>query len=334
MTLHLADRWIWDFWLARNGPDYHVFYLQASRSLGDPELRHWNASIGHAISRDLHDWQVMPDALYPSPADSGAFDTYTTWTGSIIQHEGVWYLFYTGGRRSEDGLMQRIGLATSTDLIRWEKHPDNPLIVADPRWYELLDLDLWHDQAWRDPWVFRHPEQGDFHAFITARANYGPPGGRGVVGHARSDDLIHWEVLPPVTEPGAFGHMEVPQLANVQGRYYVLFCAQDAVHSSAWRRQTGREPVTGVYYLVADNPLGPFDFIGDEPLVGDKIGSLYAGKLVQDPDGEWVVLAARMHAPDGTFVGELSDPLGVVVGETGSLCVSATTNDVGGAPYD
>jgi beta-fructofuranosidase len=320
MTLRLADKWIWDFWLAQEGPDYHVFYLQAPRSLGDPELRHWNVSIGHAVSRDLRDWEVMPDALGPSPDDSDAFDTYTTWTGSIIQHQGLWYLFYTGGRKSEDGLIQRIGLATSTDLVHWEKHPENPLIIADPRCYEVLDLDVWDDQAWRDPWVFQHPERGDFHAFITARANHGPPDGRGVIGHAQSDDLIHWEVLPPVTEPGDFGYTEVPQLVKVCDRYYLVFSVQRAIHSSRFRR-SGREPLTAVRYLMADSPLGPFQSIGDQILVADEIESLYAGKLVRDPDGEWALLAARMYGSDGTFIGELSDPMTVSVTEAGYLSV-------------
>ena len=167
MSLRLPEKWVWDFWLAQDGSDYHVFYLQAPRALGDPELRHWNVSIGHAVSQDLRTWQVLPDALHPTRGRPSAWDSYTTWTGSVVHHAGTWYLFYTGTSRSEKGLIQRIGLATSNDLLHWEKHPANPLISADPRWYELLDLELWHEQAWRDPWVFRHPETGEFHALIT-----------------------------------------------------------------------------------------------------------------------------------------------------------------------
>ena len=321
MALELPDKWLWDFWLARDGPDYHVFYLQALRALQDEKLRHWNVSIGHAVSHDLCHWEVLPDALRPSRARGGAWDDYTTWTGSIMRHEGVWCLFYTGGTQAERGLVQRIGLATSDDLIHWERHPANPLIVADPRWYELLDSDLWHDQAWRDPWVFRHPDTGDFHALITARVNCGPADGRGVIGHARSEDLIRWEVLPPLTEPGDFGHMEVPQLTEIDGRYYLLFCAVAGVHSSRRRQRTGLEPVTGTHYLVADHPLGPFRSDADEFLVGDEIGSLYAGKLVRGPGGGWLFLASRMFAPDGTFLGQLSDPLPVGVDRAGTLSV-------------
>jgi beta-fructofuranosidase len=70
--LRFVDRWIWDFWFADDGTDRHVFYLQAPRSLGRPELRHRNATIGHAVSTDLRTWEVLPDVLGPGPA--GRFD--------------------------------------------------------------------------------------------------------------------------------------------------------------------------------------------------------------------------------------------------------------------
>ncbi len=323
MALRLPDKWVWDFWLAQDGPDYHVFYLQAPRSLGDPDLRHWHASVGHAVSPDLRNWRSLPDALHPGP--TGEWDDCATWTGCVIQHAGTWYLFYTGCSQAEKGLVQRIGLATSADLIRWQKHPENPLIAADPRWYELLDRDLWHDQAWRDPWVVRLSQgdtaAGTFHALITARVNHGPPDGRGVIAHARSDDLIHWDVLPPLTEPGDFGHMEVPQLVEIDNRYYLLFCTVSDTHSIARRQRTGLRPVTGIHYLVADVPLGPFRFVSDQFLIGDATGSLYAGKLVMGPDGEWLMLATRMFAPDGSFIGELSDPIPVTIDPDGNLSV-------------
>jgi beta-fructofuranosidase len=319
MALRLPDKWLWDFWLAQDGPDYHVFYLQAPRSLGNPELRHWNASIGHAVSQDLRTWQVLPDALRPGPP--GDWDDYTTWTGSVLRHEALWHLFYTGTNRAEEGLVQRIGLATSPDLIHWDRYPENPILVADSRWYELLDTKLWHDQAWRDPWVFRSSDTGDFHALLTARVNHGAADERGVIAHARSDNLLHWEVLPPVTEPGDFGQMEVPQQVTIQGRHYLLFSSTIQTQAAARKQRTGSVPVTGTHYLVSKNPLGPFRYTTHEFLVGDPAGTLYAGKLIQALGGEWVFMATRLLASDGTFVGELGDPLPVTVDRAGNLSV-------------
>jgi beta-fructofuranosidase len=55
----LDDRWIWDFWLADDGERHHVFFLQAPRSLGDPDRRHDHATIGHAVSDDLVAWTLV-----------------------------------------------------------------------------------------------------------------------------------------------------------------------------------------------------------------------------------------------------------------------------------
>ena len=134
MVLRLDDKWVWDFWFAHRGGQDHIFYLQAPRELGRPELRHRNATIGHAVSSNRRDWQVLPDAIRPG-AD-GSWDDLATWTGSAIEHESRWYMLYTGVSRADDGLVQRIGLAVSDDLVQWSKHVANPVLEADPRWYE------------------------------------------------------------------------------------------------------------------------------------------------------------------------------------------------------
>lgn len=230
-------------------------------------------------------------------------------------------MFYTGSSNTEKGLVQRIGLAVSNDLLHWEKLSSSPVIEVDPQWYEQLDLKLWHDQSWRDPWIFRHPTTGDFHAFITARVNYGPVDERGVIAHARSADLFRWEVLPPVTTPGDFGVMEVPQLVFIEGRYYLLFSAYTAIYSARRLQRTNLGPLTGSHYLVADDPLGPFHYITDDFLVGDDIGSLFSGKLVQGPNGEWLFMAFRNFNSQGEFIGEIIDPLSVKVDDVGILTV-------------
>lgn len=321
MPLSLADKWIWDFWFAQDGPDYHVFYLQAPKSLGDEKLRHWHASIGHAVSKDLANWSVLPDAISPGQ-DEDAFDNYTTWTGSIIRHDGIWYMFYTGTRKQENGLVQRIGFATSPNLISWTKNAANPVIEADPTWYELLGQSNWHDQAWRDPWIFRHPITGRFHALITARVNYGPADERGVIGHAVSDDLHRWEVLAPITSPGKFGHMEVPQIVEMLNRNYLIFSASADMYAQKHLQEPGVEPLHGSHYMIGDHPLGPFEYLSDRFFAGDRSGSLYSSKVIQTHRGDWVLVAFRNYAADGSFIGELSDPIPIEIAPDGQLSIN------------
>ena len=195
MTFRLADHWVWDSWLADDGQDYHLFFLRASRALRDPDRRHRRASIGHAVSADLENWTLLPDALVAG--DEPSWDDMATWTGSTVQgHDGRWHLFYTGVSRAEDGLRQRIGSAVSDDLISWERTGAGPL-EADPRWYEKLGEGTWPDEAWRDPFVFYDDDSRQWQMLVTARAATGDPDARGVVGHAVSDDLEHWTVRPP-----------------------------------------------------------------------------------------------------------------------------------------
>lgn len=301
MALSLPDKWIWDFWLTEHDGVFHLFFLQAPKSIGDPHLRHWNVSIGHAASTDLTCWSLRPDAL--GPATSLAWDDCSTWTGSIVRHDGRWHLFYTGTSHAEQGSVQRIGRATSFDLDHWERESE-PLIASDPRWYEQIGSH-WHDEAWRDPWVFRG-DDGVFHALITARANDGARFERGCIAHATSDDLHGWEVQPPITTPGGFGELEVPQAYEIDGTWYLIFCSHSDTQSDA-RRETG--PGTGTYYMVADRPLGPFDAAEARPLQADRTGTSYAGRLV-DFNGTQLLTWLNRGASD-EFVGELSDPVPV-----------------------
>ncbi|WP_210479250.1 glycosyl hydrolase family 32 [Naasia sp. SYSU D00948] len=295
----LTSSWVWDFWFADDGETYHLYFLKASRALVDPDRRHLRASIGHATSRDLVEWTEEVDAIVP--ADEPAWDDRATWTGSVVHDGGTWRMFYTGVDRRGHGLVQRIGMATSPDLYSWTK-PDPPLVLeADPRWYETLEQDAWRDEAWRDPWVFRGDD--GWHMLITARARTGDPAERGVVGHARSDDLVEWTVLPPASEPGSgFGQLEVTQLAEVDGRRVLLFSCGGQDLSEPGRRG-------GVWAVnVSGAGVGPFDVRSAYRLADE---SVYVGRLVQRRDGGWAMLAFRNEDVDGRFVGEITDPLPV-----------------------
>lgn len=64
---------------------------------------------------------------------------------------------------AERGLEQRIGLAVSDDLHDWRRS-DAPVLTADPDHYETLDTEMWHDEAWHDPWMFFDPDDDHVHA--------------------------------------------------------------------------------------------------------------------------------------------------------------------------
>ena len=316
--LRLTDRWIWDSWYAVHEGRHHAFYLQADRSLGDPEWRHRHPSVGHAVSDNLRDWEVLPDALAPS-ADP-AFDDWTTWTGSIVRDDsGTWWMFYTGSRHADEGLIQRIGAARSADLLTWDKVSPDALVTSDPRWYEQLGTAQWYDEAWRDPFVFRyttdHDGEGDgrWHMLITARATHGPDAGRGVVGHAVSDDLLSWDVLPPITQPHTgFGQLEVNQVEVIDGIPTLLFCCDTPQLDADGLARHGRG---GVFSVTGRSLLGPFDIAAARRFDHDD---LYAARLVSHK-GRWHLIGFRNIGPDG-FIGELSDPVPVTADPaTGAL---------------
>jgi len=311
----LTDKWVWDFWFADRADEHHLFYLQAPKALGDPEQRHYHATVGHAVSTDYETWEVLPDALWPGP--EGSWDDLAIWTGSVVEDGGLWYMLYTGVNRRERELVQRIGLAVSQDLRHWEKHPANPVLEADGRWYELLGRRGAPDQAWRDPWVFWREEDQHFHALVTARAATGPLRWSGVLGHARSRDLVHWEVLPPLSAPGEFAQVEVPQLVTLDGHHVVVFSCRAEDQSAERRRRLGGAAQTGTFCFVAPEFLGDYR-PSDQPLVADARGPLYSGKIVQPAVGQYSFIAFREREGQH-FGGTLTDLIPLQVGPGGLL---------------
>jgi beta-fructofuranosidase len=181
----------------------------------------------------------------------------------------------------------------------WEKVPSNPLVVADPRWYETTEVE--GEQSWRDPWVFRRPGEKQWNMLVTARSNHGPIDDRGVLGFATSDNLINWTVQPPLSEPGAgFHHLEVFQYEIVDGVPVLLFCCDlDKL------RGDRRASDDGVFSCVVNEDLSEIDF-RRSTLFDDTI---YASRLIHTDDG-WVLIGFVNH-PNGEFVGELCDPIPV-----------------------
>ena len=318
MVLKLEDKWVWDSWYVRDGELWHAYFLQADKSIGDPELRHFNVSQGHAVSRDLVRWDYLGTCF--APASSPAWDDYTSWTGSVIRDdEGLWHLFYTGGSRAEDALYQRIGHATSTDLHNWSRVGDGLCLDMEGpncRHYEVEHkIGFWHDRAMRDPWVIRDPQGKGWLMYFTARgASIEEANEGGVIGFATSPDLYNWTLEPPVHAGGHYGQLEVPQVFEVAGRWYCLFCTND-IHWS--EREIGKwgGSLTGNHYLVGPSARGPFE-LPDEPFL-DGSSNRYAAKILEE-DGKLSIIGFKGGDP-GDFEGYLMNPERIIASDHGQL---------------
>lgn len=308
----LAEDWVWDSWVADDGELYHLFFLHAPRALGDPGLRHEAATIGHATSPDLIGWTYVGNALEPDP---DGWDDLALWTGSVVRgDDGTWRMFYTalnthGGHGTRD---QRIGVAESDDLTTWTRVLDRPVVEVDGRWYKTLPEDPTASETWRDPFVFR---DGDgWRMLITARAVGAPADDDGVLALASSTDLVHWQVGPPVTDPGAgFGQLEVAQVHVVDGRPVLVFTCHPQEQTASRVARAGRFSTWSV--TGATDLAGPWDIATAQPFEAEP--HLFAAPLVQRRDGSWVMLGFRNLEPEGILSFDIVDPVPVEVGENG-----------------
>ncbi|MEM7487777.1 MAG: levansucrase [Pseudomonadota bacterium] len=324
MVLSLPEHWIWDSWYAREGGLWHGYFLKAPRSLGDPELRHFNVEQGHATSADLTDWTHHGTCLAPS--EGSAWDDYTTWTGSVVHgDDGLWHYFYTGSRRSEDGLYQRIGHAIGTDMHHWERVDSGLCLDLTGPNADVYEADhavgFWHDRAMRDPWVMKDPEGEGWLMYFTARASgVAEPNAGGCIGFATSPDLHDWTLQPPIFT-GGFGQLEVPQVFEHGGRWYCLFCTAAEHFSKDQANAVPGGPVTGTHYLIGNGPRGPWRLAEGPFLDGALPCRRYASRIVETDDG--LVIMGFADRPEGTFVGHVMDPERVVQDADGTLKVEA-----------
>lgn len=321
MVLALKDHFIWDSWYVHDGEVWHGYFLKAPRSIGDPELRHFNVSYGHATSTDLTHWTHLGETFRPSTGP--AWDDYTTWTGSTVRgDDGLWHLYYTGSCRAEDGLFQRIGHATSTDLHNWTRVGNGfALDLEGPNaaLYEVNHEGLWHDRAMRDPWVMKDPHGDGWLMYFTARASgIAEPNAGGCIGFATSPDGYAWHLEAPVFT-GGFGQLEVPQVFEVDGQWYCLFCTAAEHFSKEQAETTQGGPVSGNHYLIGDSPRGPWR-IAPGFLDGDLPCRRYAARIVKTDAG--LVILGFADKPDGVpFIGHVMDPDPVLIGPDGYLSI-------------
>jgi len=245
-----GDRYLWDTWLLPVEEGFHLFHMQKVAGEAD------SIEIGHAFSPDLVKWTGLEPAL--AVREEGAWDSVRLRTGDVLKRGDRYFLFYGSAPDHVD----RVGVAASTDLLHWERHGSNPIAVPDGRWYE-------HDHAtcaipnvpWRDPCVRRDPQGDGWIMYLTARHREGPAGGRGTIATLRSpgsgpDELVRWEVGPPLDVMPGYSVMEVPDVFELDGKWYLL---HSTTHGMGTRYPTCDPRLTaGTFVLWADRPEGPY----------------------------------------------------------------------------
>lgn len=186
------------FWKGR----YHVFYQHNPNGAFWGDM-HW----GHASSEDLVHWTDHPIALAPGP---GGADRLHCFSGAaFVSREGKPTFFYHG---VPDGIC----IATSHDdlLLRWEKHPANPVIPnPGPR-------DKYRINGTGCAWI-----EGDDYYAITGNSVESPDAAY----LFRSRDLAHWEYLHPLYIGGRFTDAgedcAVPDFFPLGGKHVLLFAS-------------------------------------------------------------------------------------------------------------
>ncbi len=273
-----------DSWQYSDGRAVHSFYMQSSGDPSDPA----DGSIGHGISEDMLHWTLLPPAVLKGPP--GSYDELPLWTGCTVKKDDTLYLFYTS-RCSAERCANSISVALSKDGgLTWDKYAGNPVITPDPGFYCGKDnrtpLAV-HSNAdgnivdCRDLCVVWDEERLHYWGYFAARRPADECTETSVIALAKSDDLLHWEQLPPCFCPNKYHCIETPDVFRMGDRWYML-CLSGNHYGQ--RNRTGDPNMFGRITIcaVADRPEGPYRecAYSDPVLIGSMVASGHCAKTV------------------------------------------------------
>ncbi|MCK4349594.1 MAG: hypothetical protein KAX13_01985, partial [Candidatus Krumholzibacteria bacterium] len=175
-------------WIKDTRGVYHLFFQTEDHGDGS-FIEHYAWAARESLG-------YIGPALHPNP---DGWDSHGLWAPHVIQHGDTYFMFYTGvdGTGGNPETKQRIGLATSNDLVTWTRYPANncPGTSGDGCIYECDECwTTWSgppglfNQQCRDPFVIWDPVDQHWVMFATTKSlnQYCE------VTVAYSNDLIHW----------------------------------------------------------------------------------------------------------------------------------------------
>ena len=205
------DGWAGDFIPFYWDGEFHLFFLKDYR---DPQRCGEGTPWFHIATRDfLH---FTDYGLTLPRGDPSAQDLYV-FTGSVIEHQGRFHIFYTGHNphlRQQGSPEQAVMHAVSENLRDWVKIPTDKFFAP---------IDRFEPNDWRDPFVFWNEAAGEFWMLLAARLIDGPSRRRGCTALCASQDLVHWEVRPTFWSPGMYYTHECPDLFRMGDWWYLVF---------------------------------------------------------------------------------------------------------------
>lgn len=207
------------------------------------ELRAWGAEASDvAAYRTPYKYGKL--VLGPAE-DKNAFDSHAADDPFVFWHEGAFKMLYIGF----DGTGYQTGLATSQDLVHWERVACVARRNPKSKWtkYNMALLCLLRESGLTAQGKLKKVN-GRYLGVWNAYPGAGYEEGAAVIGLAWSDDLLHWDLTEPILFPadGApweHGGLYRPNLVEENGTYYLYYNAKSDENRSAkdgaWREQTG-----------------------------------------------------------------------------------------------
>lgn len=310
---------MWDTWYVQQGETTHVYYLQTKIPNTKSKVPH--TAIGHAISSDLLNWEELPGAIMPGDPNSPetAYDSGPLYTGSAVIHEGKFYNFYCGNHycnyaENTPKNRQSMCLATSDDGTTFTKYEGNPIVEPTRgkyfNWFEELAPFQHHAHAWvdcRDMLVLKDPDNNGWLGYCVMRRKDAKDAFESsCIVLCKSDDLYHWTVGEPICTPNRFNCFEVPDVFQLDGRWFMLALTGNGYGQS--ERWTDKDLTGGTIVFESDSPVEPFIEVKDNLLLSDKHGAAqgYSARTVER-NGERLMLFTR-RCP-GEFGNRLSWPV-------------------------
>src|SRR5262245_62134117 len=103
-----------------------VLAIAFAALVGAPASAQWPAELNRWMTPQA--WERDTDGPIVSLGEAGQFDDMHIFAPAVVEEGGRFSLWYSGSRGTPGNRVFRLGLATSGDGKRFEKHAGNPIL--------------------------------------------------------------------------------------------------------------------------------------------------------------------------------------------------------------